>query len=84
MVGVVGEGDGCLVGLISPSFPHQQPSTTTISPPSHHHLITTSPLFHHQETILGELKQKQRIREKKVLSRDEVCHGTLEDILLGG
>ena len=32
---------------------------------------------------MGELKQKQRIREKKLLNREEVCHGTLEDILLG-
>lgn len=36
-----------------------------------------------QETVVSELKQKQqRIKEKKVLNRDEICHGTLEDILL--
>ncbi|ESO06680.1 hypothetical protein HELRODRAFT_155739 [Helobdella robusta] len=35
-----------------------------------------------EETVVGELKQKQqRIREKKVLNRDEIGHGTLEDIL---
>ena len=34
--------------------------------------------------MVSELKQKQqRIKEKKVLNRDEICHGTLEDILLG-
>jgi hypothetical protein len=33
---------------------------------------------------VGELKQKQqKIKEKKVLNRDEVYHGALEDILLG-
>ena len=39
---------------------------------------------HQQEAVVGELKQKQRmIKEKKVLNRDEVYHGALEDILLG-
>jgi len=33
---------------------------------------------------VGELKQKHRqIKEKKVLNRDEVYHGALEDILMG-
>ena len=33
---------------------------------------------------MGELKQKHRqIKEKKVLNRDEVYHGALEDILMG-
>ena len=35
---------------------------------------------------MSELRQKQKakqIREKKVLQRDEVYHGALEDILLG-
>jgi hypothetical protein len=37
-----------------------------------------------QEAVVGELKQKQqKIKEKKVLNRDEVYHGALEDILLG-
>jgi hypothetical protein len=36
-----------------------------------------------QEAVVGELKQKQqKIKEKKVLNRDEVYHGALEDILL--
>ena len=34
---------------------------------------------------MSELKKRQRqINEKKVLNRDEVYHGALEDILLGG
>ena len=37
-----------------------------------------------QEAVVSELKRKQRqIKEKKVLNRDEVYHGALEDILLG-
>ena len=37
-----------------------------------------------QEAVVGELKQKHRqIKEKKVLNRDEVYHGALEDILMG-
>ena len=33
---------------------------------------------------MSELKKKQRqIREKKVLNREDVYHGALEDILLG-
>ena len=34
---------------------------------------------------MSELKKRQRqIIEKKVLNRDDVYHGALEDILLGG
>ena len=34
--------------------------------------------------MVSELKKKQRqIREKKVLNREDVYHGALEDILLG-
>ena len=34
--------------------------------------------------VVKELKNKQRaIREKKVLNREDVYHGALEDILLG-
>ena len=37
-----------------------------------------------QESIANELRRKQRqIKEKKILSQEEVNHGTLEDILLG-
>ena len=37
-----------------------------------------------QDAVVTELKRKTRqIREKKVLNRDEVYHGALEDILLG-
>lgn len=33
---------------------------------------------------MNELKKKQRqIKDKKILNRDEVYHGALEDILLG-
>ena len=33
---------------------------------------------------MNELKRKQRqIKDKKILNRDEVYHGALEDILLG-
>ena len=34
--------------------------------------------------MVSELKKKQgQIREKKLLGKDEVYHGALEDILLG-
>ena len=37
-----------------------------------------------QEAVVNELKRKQRqIKDKKILNRDEVYHGALEDILLG-
>jgi hypothetical protein len=37
-----------------------------------------------QDAVVNELRKKQRqIKEKKVLNRDEVYHGALEDILLG-
>ena len=33
---------------------------------------------------MNELKKRQRqIKDKKILNRDEVYHGALEDILLG-
>ena len=37
-----------------------------------------------QEAMVSELKQRNRqIKEKKLLNKDEVYHGALEDILLG-
>ena len=37
-----------------------------------------------QEAVVNELKKRQRqIKDKKILNRDEVYHGALEDILLG-
>ena len=33
--------------------------------------------------LKSELKKKNRVREKKVLNREDVYHGALEDILLG-
>ena len=43
-------------------------------------------LFGFQDAVMSELRQKQKqkqIREKKVLKKEEVYHGALEDILLG-
>ena len=37
-----------------------------------------------QEAMVSELKQRNRnIKDKKLLNKDEVYHGALEDILLG-
>ena len=37
-----------------------------------------------QEAMVSELKLRNRqIKEKKLLNKDEVYHGALEDILLG-
>ena len=37
-----------------------------------------------QELVVSELKKKHgQIKEKKLLGKDEVYHGALEDILLG-
>ena len=37
-----------------------------------------------QEAVIGELRAKGMVADKRLLSQEDVYHGALEDILIGG